>query len=394
MARVRRIIDGNCRKRIADEFGYDCPEVVHSDLDEDEKRTLARALNLARRQLNREQKRELIADQLCESPDRSNRWVAKQLGVHHATVSSVRALLEANRQIEPSSKRLGSDGKVQPASKSNRPVLRTTKEQQARIDATILSHGDCRDELPKLPSNSVDAVITDPIYPEIDREHGTITEAEWHELIRQVVSECRRVLKPSGSAVFILQPNYEQVGQMRLWLVKMCVWLGPKHCFRNQEAVLNTPSQRTSDRSASDERFVLGHNEKNCRLGKMAGAAAERGGTTPFNLMPISNGGQPRGDHPSTTPQQLADLWCRYILPENGVLLDCFVGSGGMLAAGLDHRASTVLGIEKEGRAIRRDGVEEDSTGLRSSRCLVGHCGTTNCEEVFAKVASSPLPPR
>src|SRR5947209_19443239 len=48
---VRRIIDGNIRKRIADELGYDCPEVVKEGLTGPEKRTLARALNLARRQL-------------------------------------------------------------------------------------------------------------------------------------------------------------------------------------------------------------------------------------------------------------------------------------------------------------------------------------------------------
>lgn len=390
---MRRIIDGNYRKQIADEFGYDCPEIVQPDLDEDEKRTLARALNLARRHLSREQKRELIADQLCESPERSNRWVAKQLGVHHATVASVRVVLEANGQIEATAERLGNDGKVQAARKNNRPVLRTTEEQQARIKATTLIHGDCREELSKLLSNSVDAVITDPIYPEIDREYGKVSEAEWHDLMRHVVSECRRILRPSGSAVFILQPNYEHVGQMRLWLweflvwagrewnlvqdvyswtqdalpltgtsrkqglmrqsVKTCLWLGPKDCFRNQVAVLNTPSQRTSDRSVSDQRFLLGRNEKNCKVGKMAGAAAERGGTTPFNLMPISNGGQPRGDHPATTPQQLADFWCRYILPENGVLLDCFAGSGGILSAGLDHGASQVIGIEKEERYVQ-----------------------------------------
>jgi len=34
-------------------------------------------------------------------------------------------------------------------------------------------------------------------------------------------------------------------------------------------------------------------------------------------------------------------------LPENGVLLDCFSGSGGILASGLDHGAQ-VIGIEKE----------------------------------------------
>jgi ParB-like chromosome segregation protein Spo0J len=48
----RKIIDGNYRKAIADELGYDCPEIVHPNLEYDEKRILARALNLARRQLN------------------------------------------------------------------------------------------------------------------------------------------------------------------------------------------------------------------------------------------------------------------------------------------------------------------------------------------------------
>jgi ParB-like chromosome segregation protein Spo0J len=54
---VCQVIDGNYRKAIADELGYDCPEVVQAGLTDDEKRTLARALNLARRQLSQEQKR-------------------------------------------------------------------------------------------------------------------------------------------------------------------------------------------------------------------------------------------------------------------------------------------------------------------------------------------------
>ncbi len=33
-------------KVIADELGYDCPEIVQEGLTEEEKRTLARALNL------------------------------------------------------------------------------------------------------------------------------------------------------------------------------------------------------------------------------------------------------------------------------------------------------------------------------------------------------------
>ena len=107
---VCKIIDGNYRKAIADELGYDCPEIVQKSLSEDEMRTLARALNLARRQLTTEQKRQLIADQLRETPDRSNRWVGKQLGVRHATVASVRAEREATGQIIQLGKTVGNDG--------------------------------------------------------------------------------------------------------------------------------------------------------------------------------------------------------------------------------------------------------------------------------------------
>lgn len=107
----RGIIDGNYRKQISLEHGYDCPEIVHPGLEEDEKRTLARALNLARRQLNTDQKRQLIADQLREAAGRTDRWVSKMLGVHHVTVASVRRELESVGQIIQQDWRVGTDGK-------------------------------------------------------------------------------------------------------------------------------------------------------------------------------------------------------------------------------------------------------------------------------------------
>ena len=112
----RRIIDGSHRKKIADDLGYECPEIVQEG-DEEELRILARALNLARRQLDREQKRELIADQLRETPDRTNRWIAKMLGVGHPTVASVRSEMEAVGTLFQQGRRVGSDGKSYMASK-------------------------------------------------------------------------------------------------------------------------------------------------------------------------------------------------------------------------------------------------------------------------------------
>jgi DNA modification methylase len=394
----RKIIDGANRKAIADELGRDCPEVVRGGLTEGEKRTLARALNLARRQLSAEQRRQLIADQLLETPDRSNRWVAKQLGASHPTVAAVRAELEATGKLFQFARTVGRDGKRRPAHRPPPYVHRTPAERRARLAATTLIRGDCRQELRELATGSADAIITDPIYPEVSREYGRLCERDWHALLREVVGEARRVLKPSGSAVFILQPNYQRVGKMRLWpwefilsaarewnlvqdcywwavdalplagtnrrygllrqSVKWCVWLGRPDCYRDQAQVLLTPSQANSARDRADALLRKSPSGRTYRNSTVARAADERGGTTPFNCLPIPTGGQPggAGGHPAPTPYDLAAWWCRYILPPGGVLVDPFCGSGTVLVAGLDHGASRVIGIDKEAKYLKTAG--------------------------------------
>ncbi len=263
------------------------------------------------------------------------------------------------------------------------------------MKATRLIHGDCRKELRKLPGGSVDLILTDPPYPEIDREYGRLTEAEWHDLMKTVVTEGRRILKPTGSMVVILQPNFEKVGQMRLWLwefvawagremgliqdaywwstdslplagadrknglmrqsVKMCVWLGPPNCHRSQENVLWLPSDDIFAASKSDSAMRRSPSGRSYRSAAFGAAADERAGTTPFNLLPMAAGGsakQPNG-HPATTPYDVAAWWVKYLLPQGGVLLDCFAGSGTMLAAGLDFGASQVIGIEQHEKYIK-----------------------------------------
>ena len=110
---VRRIIDGKHRKKIADALGYDCPETVHEG-DEEELRALARALNIARRHLSNFQKRQIVADQLAETPERSDRWIGKMLGVSHPTVASVRAELETTGKLFQLDRTVGQDGKARP----------------------------------------------------------------------------------------------------------------------------------------------------------------------------------------------------------------------------------------------------------------------------------------
>lgn len=250
--------------------------------------------------------------------------------------------------------------------------------------------GDAPSILSQISDSSVDAVITDPPYPEIDREYGRLTEADWHALMRDVVREVRRILKPTGSAVFILQPNSERVGRMRSWLwefmawtsrdwnmvqdcwwwnpstmpsvhchrtygllrpsVKACVWLGADNCYRSQDSVLW--SQSDAMKAVDREDRALRHFPSGftVRRGRVGNAVDERGGVTPFNLLPISNTNSAssagaRG-HGAGTPLPLAAWWTRYICPTGGLIVDPFVGSGTMGIAAIAHGCS-FLGIDK-----------------------------------------------
>lgn len=109
------VLDGHHRLRACKELGItDYPKVVRAGLSEEGKRTHARKLNMLRRQLTREQRQELIRQQLRETPERSDNSIAKDLGVDHKTVSSQREELEATWEIPKLDRTIGADGKVRP----------------------------------------------------------------------------------------------------------------------------------------------------------------------------------------------------------------------------------------------------------------------------------------
>lgn len=115
----RVVIDGHHRQKIAQDLGIECPKRVVFDKTDAEKRTLALSLNLDRRHLSREQRRELIAESIKADPQLSNRQHAERTGVDHKTVGSVRTGLEESGEIPHFEKRLDPrTGKLsQPASR-------------------------------------------------------------------------------------------------------------------------------------------------------------------------------------------------------------------------------------------------------------------------------------
>lgn len=260
-------------------------------------------------------------------------------------------------------------------------------------DYITLYHGDCLEILPILDDGAVDAIITDPPYPHIKRDYGFWTEDEWFDMMIPVCEQSKRILTPQGSAVYILQPNSRKVGSMRKWLwefmvyicdewnliqdaywwnllampsvgtrrdiglmrpsVKTCVWAGSSDAYRSQESVLWKESDRGRAMSTARrirtpvgrESYISGHSAD---VDSMLNVPAERGGVTPYNIIPLGNSrGRAGSKHASGTPPRLTDWWTGYIVPFNGVILDMFVGAGTMVEAGI-RQGHHVIGIDKE----------------------------------------------
>ena len=106
------VLDGHHRLKICAELGIeDYPKIVRTGMSESEKWTHARKLNMARRHLTREQRREMIQAQIKDTPELSDRQIAKMLGVSHSTVGIMRRNLIESGQVDESTTSMGSDGK-------------------------------------------------------------------------------------------------------------------------------------------------------------------------------------------------------------------------------------------------------------------------------------------
>jgi DNA modification methylase len=263
-----------------------------------------------------------------------------------------------------------------------------------------------------LPAVSVDCVITDPPYPELDRDYGRMSEGEWFAMMERLILELRRVLKPAGSAVFILQPNSAKVGTMRAWLwrfmvylceewnviqdaywwnfaplptvhsarglmrpsVKYAVWCGPSDCYRDQDAVLWQESQRNVAQRLNG-RATLRYTPSGAHLREavISAAAERRGGVTPFNLLPVAAGDSATSagahGHGAGTPAALADWWIRYICPPKGTVLDPFAGSGTIPLEAIKNQCHAI-GIEKMSKyyEMMRARVEAEEARPRTLR--------------------------
>lgn len=218
--------------------------------------------------------------------------------------------------------------------------------------ATVLC-GDAIEMLRTLPSESVDAVVTDPPY--------NIGVAKWDswptvdaflEWYRSWTDEARRVLKPTGSLVVFASQLYAAHIDLLLqeaWnILNRCVWTyenGQRQASRRysmgydpffwaakgDDWLFDEGEARDGimwrDPRPRPKRHANGH------VTMSAPHPRGRKGIDVFDCPRITGNKIERADHPSPKPIDLMKRIVAPIVPVGGLVADPFMGSGSTLIA-------------------------------------------------------------
>jgi hypothetical protein len=116
-----QVLDGHHRSLIAAELGIACPRRTIAGLTEAQKVAHAIAVNVHRRTLTQQQKRDLLAESIKAEPEASDREHARRVGTSDKTAGAVRAELESTAEVPQLEARRGADGRTRPATQPSRP---------------------------------------------------------------------------------------------------------------------------------------------------------------------------------------------------------------------------------------------------------------------------------
>lgn len=293
------------------------------------------------------------------------------------------------------------------------------KRGKARpLPAGRIVTGDCGRTMDRWPAASVDAVVTSPPYPRIRREYGRWTEFEWLRWMRAVVRSARRVVKPSGSMLFVIGPNLRAAGSLAPWpyqfvldlfaadlnvvqdaywvkvcripawfvtkrrllrdAVEWCVWIGAPDCYRDDAAVLWECSESMKKLLNLAKRGRLQNQVYTSPSGATANRASfavDRGGVKPMNVIATANAGREAMGHPAAFPEALAEFWIKYLCPPGGAICDPFAGSGTTCAVA-KRLGRQWVGIEKIAAYARRARLRVTRTPGPSCPQLQRHLST------------------
>jgi site-specific DNA-methyltransferase (adenine-specific)/site-specific DNA-methyltransferase (cytosine-N4-specific) len=249
---------------------------------------------------------------------------------------------------------------------------------------TDLYLGDCREELKKIPDDSVDLIITSPPYADQRKStYGGIVVEEYVEWFMPAADELLRVLKPAGTFILNIKEKVvdrerstyvmELILEMRkrgwLWTEEF-IW-HKKNCFPGKwsnrfrdawERLLQFNKNRKFNMYQDAVRVPVGDWAKNrlknlsetdrvrdnakngSGFGKNVSNWTGRETVYPTNVIHLSTECSNR-NHSAVFPRELPEWFVKLFTLENDTVLDPFMGSGTTIeVANKMHR--NAIGME------------------------------------------------
>ena len=204
-----------------------------------------------------------------------------------------------------------------------------------------LMHGDCLELMKDIPDGSVDLVLTDPpymietvgagIYKQADKQYVKELDGIKDGFDEKVLDEICRVMKKINVYLFCSQ---KQIIPLIDYFVKK------KNCNWN---ILSwhksNPVPACGNKYLTDTEFVLFFREKGVKI------YGEYETKFTYYVTPLNQKDKKQYEHPTIKPIKILQNLIVNSTLENGVVLDCFMGSGstGVACVNTNRR---FIGIE------------------------------------------------
>ena len=207
--------------------------------------------------------------------------------------------------------------------------------------------GDCLVELKKIPKETIDLVLTDPPF-NIGKNYGLykdkMNKEDYIEWCEKWLTECMRILKPTGSLYLFnypennayLMPFLDKHLIFRRWMT----WHYPtntghskRNYTRTQHSILfYTKSEKyTFNREAVAQPY---RNPTDKRIKELIKNG--KNGTAPYDVFHfniVKNVSKEKTAHPCQLPKELLKIFIKASTNEGDVILDAFAGSFSTAAA-------------------------------------------------------------
>ena len=201
------VIEGFARQAICNDLKIDCPQIVQYFESDDERIRVRLAVNVARRQMNSQQKRTVIESYLKHDPAIANNYLGEILGVSENTVKSVREELESTSQIAKLERFRGKDGKVR---RKNRRIL-TNNHKEAEKAKQFIENVPAGKNIMSLPAARKKANMARP-KPEINENAVAANADDQTQILHCTFQQLKEnSTLQSGSVQLVLtDPPYER----------------------------------------------------------------------------------------------------------------------------------------------------------------------------------------